>query len=433
MNQDAALEYCKIEIESVLNWGPSAQWENQEFEELSHAIFKKTGVNLSHTTLKRVWGKVKYDNRPSISTLDALVNFLDYSSWSAFKRAKENVKSATSKSIISSDMVRSRRFALSLVLVILVSFGSWYIITSNITTSPQLGENLKFEAKYSSFGLPNTVIFSFDASGLSAEECVIQQSWDRTKRIPVTTDQKKATSVYYYPGYFRSKFVADEIVLKEADVYIETQGWQATINTEPLPVYLSDKDLIKTNHLRLSENGLKHLGRHYKPVSFHYYKREENILGSDFEFETAIRYAMANRVSACKYAKVVLHFSEGVFLIPLVIPGCVGEANLIVMDNFISGKSNDLSAFGVSLQDWQKINVSATDNRLSIDLAGQPIYTASFKMDPGHLVGISYQFDGAGEIDYLRLSNGNTTWEFDESYYEVEESATTGSLSSQSK
>ncbi|MEP1780754.1 hypothetical protein [Reichenbachiella sp.] len=414
MNQDSALDYCKTKIEGILNWGSSIQWENQEFEELSQIIFNKTGVNLSHTTLKRVWGKVKYDNRPSISTLDALAKFLDYPSWSALKRAREiNKKGEPTRPSL---VIRSKKFALIMVLVIMASFSSWYIITSNVAKNPKLAENLKFEAKYSSFGLPNTVIFSFDATKLSAKEFVIQQSWDKSKRINVTNDQTKATCVYYYPGYFRSKFVADEVVLKETDVYIETEGWQSTINTNPLPVYLSDKDLIKTGALRLSENGLKHLGRHYEPVSFHYYKREKNISGDHFNFETSIRYDMANKVSACKYAKVVLHFSEGVFLIPFVIPGCVGEANLLVMDNFISGQKNDLSAFGISLDDWQKIAISSLNKHLSIYINDQEIYSAKYQMEPGHLVGISYQFDGAGEVDYLTLSNDDNSWEFDQQF-----------------
>lgn len=414
MNQESEIGCCKAQIEQLLNWGSPEQWENQEFEELSQLIFDKTGVNLSHTTLKRVWGKVKYDNRPSISTLDALAKFLDYSSWSAFKRAQGSTNDR--RPLMTTQWLRTKRFAFTLVFVVLASFGSWYIITSKISKTPQVVKDLMFEAKYASLGLPNTVIFSFDASELNAEEFVIQQSWDRTKRIAVTKDQTQATSVYYYPGYFRSKFVADEVVLNETDIYIETEGWLSTINTEPLPVYLTDKDLIKDGQLKLSKNGQGHLAKHSKPVSFHYYKREENISGDDFVFETAIRYDMANKESACKYAKIVLHFSEGVFLIPFVIPGCVGEASLLIMDNFISGQKNDLSVFGISLDDWQKISVSSLNKHLSIYLADQEIYSARYDMNPGHLVGISYQFDGAGEIDYLTLSNGQHHWSFDRKF-----------------
>ncbi|WPQ63248.1 hypothetical protein SIO70_00025 [Chitinophaga sancti] len=47
-------------IETRLNWGKSSEWTNYDFEKLSVAIQDKTGVTLSVTTLKRLWGKLKY-------------------------------------------------------------------------------------------------------------------------------------------------------------------------------------------------------------------------------------------------------------------------------------------------------------------------------------------------------------------------------------
>ena len=40
---------------------------------------------LSHVTLKRVWGKVKYESLPSTHTLDTLVQYLGYESWRDFR------------------------------------------------------------------------------------------------------------------------------------------------------------------------------------------------------------------------------------------------------------------------------------------------------------------------------------------------------------
>ncbi|SMD32661.1 hypothetical protein SAMN04488029_1011 [Reichenbachiella faecimaris] len=413
MNLQSILNNCKTEIEQKLQWGAAEQWQNQEFEELSQIIFNKTGVNLSHTTLKRVWGKVKYTNQPSISTLDALAKFLDCPNWSAYKRSQE-ASPPTKKRKFS--MPGSKQSVLLVALIILLSFSSWLFITSNLSHPEALAKQLLFEANYTAMGLPNTVIFSFDASNIEADQLVIQQSWDRRKRIEVNEDQTKATSVYYYPGYFRSKFVADEVVLKEADVYIETDGWLGTINVEPVPIYLTENDLIKSELLALSPSGIEKLAANNKPVSYHYYTAEKSISGDDFKFETSMRYAQSNQTSACKYAKVVLHFSEGAFLIPFVISGCVGEINVLAMDNFISGKQNDLSTLGISLEDWQQIGISSQNKKLMVSIGNKEVLTANYKMDPGYLVGVSYQFDGMGEVDYLKLSNGKSTWQFNEKF-----------------
>jgi hypothetical protein len=71
--------------ESNTGWGDSDEWTNQDFVILSEKIQERTGVALSYVTLKRVWGKVKYDSLPNTHTLDTLVQFLGYENWRGFK------------------------------------------------------------------------------------------------------------------------------------------------------------------------------------------------------------------------------------------------------------------------------------------------------------------------------------------------------------
>src|SRR5580693_4657623 len=80
--------------ESNNGWGDSDEWTNQDFVILSEKILERTGVALSHVTLKRVWGKVKYDSLPNTHTLDTLVQFLGYENWRDFKSQNGNGKAA---------------------------------------------------------------------------------------------------------------------------------------------------------------------------------------------------------------------------------------------------------------------------------------------------------------------------------------------------
>ena len=59
---------CCKQVEQMLNWGDSEAWTNEDFEQLSEKIFEKTRVQLSISTLKRIWGKVRYDNFPATAT-----------------------------------------------------------------------------------------------------------------------------------------------------------------------------------------------------------------------------------------------------------------------------------------------------------------------------------------------------------------------------
>ena len=96
-------EDCKRLIEEKLGWGHSTDWTNRDFDQLSEKIFEATGVNLSQTTLKRIWGKVKYDSAPTVTTLNTLAQFLGFEQWRDFRQKQsqlqenKNEKEETSK------------------------------------------------------------------------------------------------------------------------------------------------------------------------------------------------------------------------------------------------------------------------------------------------------------------------------------------------
>src|SRR5476651_2204064 len=91
MSTDEFLIEKTIELyESQTGWGDSTDWTNQDFVILSEKIQERTGVALSHVTLKRVWGKVKYDSLPNTHTLDTLVKFSGYENWRDFKSQNGN-------------------------------------------------------------------------------------------------------------------------------------------------------------------------------------------------------------------------------------------------------------------------------------------------------------------------------------------------------
>src|SRR5687767_7943516 len=86
MIEESHIKKCLQLIEERLNWGPSQNWANYDFEKLGSAIEDKTDVVLSITTLKRIWGKVKYDHSPTLTTLNTLARFLDYDDWRSFTK-----------------------------------------------------------------------------------------------------------------------------------------------------------------------------------------------------------------------------------------------------------------------------------------------------------------------------------------------------------
>ena len=84
--EDHLLQGCKDQIEKKIGWENSESWTNHDFQTLSDRIQEETGVNLSVATLKRIWGKVKYDSKPTITTLNTLAKFLGHESWREFRQ-----------------------------------------------------------------------------------------------------------------------------------------------------------------------------------------------------------------------------------------------------------------------------------------------------------------------------------------------------------
>src|ERR1700761_1912749 len=73
-------------IERQLDWGAADAWQSRDFDKLNQLILEKTGVSLSASTLKRVWGRVQYGHAPSAVTLDALARFAGFADFRAFSR-----------------------------------------------------------------------------------------------------------------------------------------------------------------------------------------------------------------------------------------------------------------------------------------------------------------------------------------------------------
>ena len=89
-NDEFLIEKAIALFESKTGWGDSDEWTNRDFVILSEKIQERTRVALSHVTLKRIWGKVKYDSLPNTHTLDTLVQFLGYENWRDFKSQNGN-------------------------------------------------------------------------------------------------------------------------------------------------------------------------------------------------------------------------------------------------------------------------------------------------------------------------------------------------------
>ena len=181
-------------IEVRMGWGKGEGWTTQDFEVLGEQIGAKTGVHLSTITLKRLWGRVKYSSAPSLTTLDALAQFIDHESWRDFKTKQAGETEAQKKAsplfqpetvlptIKLQNLNRKNylAFGLSIIIIGVFIYASYSLLNkaAEIITKDYRFSSKKVVAE----GVPNSVIFDLDARQSPFDSVTIQQTWDKRRR-----------------------------------------------------------------------------------------------------------------------------------------------------------------------------------------------------------------------------------------------------------
>jgi hypothetical protein len=432
-SDEILLQKCKHLIEEKLGWENGDSWTNHDFQALSIKIQDATGVNLSVATLKRIWGKVRYDSKPTITTLNTLAQFTGYENWRAFKQGnakrESSVKLNGTAHDISPEVVtvadpvaspkrklwRSGLIGTALcggVLILLM-----YGVRHN--SAPATPASYSFSSKkIVSEGVPNSVVFDYDASAAGTDTVYIQQSWDERLRKRVDKNEHQHTSIYYTPGFFQAKLVVGNKIVKEHKLLITSNGWLALVKQDPVPIYFSDADFRKPGMLSLPLDKLKENNIALQPetpwASYYNVKDFGDITTDNFTFETEVRSEYRDGSGICQGVQILLLTEGNVIIVPLSIKGCISNLNLFFGD-YVEGEKKDLSAFGVDLSQWVKVGIEVKDRKSRVRVNGQIAYEGNFTSRE-RIVGMIFRFQGTGSVNEVKLASGNGSSVFEDTF-----------------
>lgn len=411
-NDRLYLSKCRHLIDKKLGWGDSRDWQTQDFVNLSDRIFEETTVLLSTTTLKRIWGKVRYESVPNLSTLNALAQFAGFLGWREFIASQQAApekapgpEAAPALPVKKNFRKRNLLIGVSLLITIFICFSLLTIPARRLN-----GQGVTFSSKPVTQGVPNTVIFKYDASRSNADSVFIQQSWDLKKRFKVDPQLHEYTSTYYLPGYYRAKLILNDSIIREHDVKIETAGWMGMLENGEVPIYLPPKQFQHEGAMGFDENDLRQLSVNTDkevPV-FTLTKVDSSFDSPGQHFSLLVRLQNTYRKSngICQHTFVTLFGTEGVINIPLTRIGCVGEIGLIIGMHYISGKTNDLSAFGVDFSKEVELRIESKNEMLNIFVNEKLAYSTPFKKNIGRTVGAKITFMGTGKVGCFEFKKG---------------------------
>ncbi|PIB31437.1 hypothetical protein [Maribacter sp. 4G9] len=399
--------HCFELIERKLDRGLLKSWNTDDFRILSEAIQQSTGTLLSVSTLKRLSGKVYYDSKPNSTTLNALAKYVGFKDWRTFLNSNNSVKP---QEVVKTNKGNLIKYG-SPILLLVIGLAILLIIRQKEKAYDP--DDFVFESRSVSIGIPNSVVFDYDARAAGENSKIeIQQYWDETKRITINKDDSVATSIYYHPGFFKSKLVIDDSIVKENDVFIPTDGWLGMIEQETRPIYLNKSDILKENTIAIHPETVwsHNLDPRTAQVVVGLYQVKDfgELYTDNFEMITSIKNDFKEGLSgACQRAVVYILYDGGAIGIPLSKKGCISELTLMTFEEFLDGKKNDLSGFGVDFTEYVELQCISRNQQLEMLINGNSVYQVMVPQPALKIKGITIQFEGAGSVKNLVFKKGN--------------------------
>ena len=235
----------------------------------------------------------------------------------------------------------------------------------------------------------------------------IQQFWDPTKTITLKKGQQKATGIYYFPGYFRSKLIVDNEIIREHDLFIKSVGWSGTVDYKPIPKYFLEEDILKQGTLSFPNAVQKEMVDSETPLvsTFHLVEEFQNTSGDDIELHARVKNTYNEKWAVCETLRIVILGKEGALIVPFSQLGCVSNLGLMLNNSYLSGKEHDLSVFGVGLSDYRDVSIQILNKQVVISVDSEKIYTGEYEDSIGEFVGLRFRFLGLGEVTQLSVQD----------------------------
>jgi hypothetical protein len=412
-NRSRILKELLEEIEGIFDQGRGSEWSNNDFERLSERILEKTGKRLSITTLKRVWGRTAPTSAPSLTTLNILSEYAGYGDWRKFCKSDPTETAPLEALNHRSNRVLINGASLIVVVLIITAF----LIFNFTENDPiQHSENqsynsldsIEFSFSKVTAGYPNTVIFKYDIGNLQYDSLAIQQSWDESKRISLSGPGGLVTGTYYSPGYFLTKLMVNDRIVREMDLYIPTEGWQGILFSGTDFTYLDPAEEIETEEvLRWHPETLEELNSNSNSYLYLANLSPNPALeSSNFRLETEFRVIQPTKRSICQFVRMTITGTREVLSFQFGIPGCVGDLMFFLNKKMVSGRENDLSGFGLVPGRWASCNIVCKDNHLTLYVNGKKAFETQLASDIGKIGGVQWTFEGTAEIRDLNLTDG---------------------------
>jgi hypothetical protein len=239
---------------------------------------------------------------------------------------------------------------------------------------------------------------------VNADSFFIQQSWDWRRKVKINKNTYTLTDIYYEPGYHTAKLIANDKIIQTLDVSIPTDRWFFYAKERvplSIPKYILSKSGIQNGYLVLNENEIlasqvdTRKDNEYYQV---YFPSDIKYSSDNFRLTCRVRVNQMNNIS-CPFLMCEVFCQKHFMFFETRPKGCASEMRANYGENFIDGKTNDLSAMGVDLKDWQNVELTVRNKNVTIRINDKKVFTCSYQDHAGLITGLGFISNGLCEVD----------------------------------
>lgn len=412
-------KHCIKLIEEKLNWGPSKDWKQRQFNTLSDKINQSSGILISPHTLKRFFGKLSTpdDYLPQENTLNAFANYLGYKNWNIFteyidkiednKIIDNNNKPHTKDKIEKEAKIPLKNIKKITVIVLII--GGLFFIT-NWAISLLFPPKGKLEIRLQEKEAPQTVIFKYSHKNIRNPKSFYIDLDNDAKGINLKQLDKNnntITTYYPYPGLFNIKLIYNDKILDSKEILLETKNWGISVYPGPTKNRYIIFDNNSRGVLTLNNNELyqrEHDTSRFYQTEFYIY-RDFKVSADSLYLETSLKnFRVTSDKAYCNYVRIIIN-DRNKFHLNITDEKCFNNAFLKTSDYIYEGTSMDLSSLGIDMDTWTDISISISNFKINIYSADKKLLTVPYNEPIGKLRGIKFLFNTMGAVDYMRLYN----------------------------
>lgn len=398
-------------------------WTNGDYVKLGYILFKKTTVQISPNTLKRIFGKIKTDHRyyPQRATRDALARYAGFADWEAFALADAKAQIADPKMVIAvphepetpaihrppTTVKRpwQRRAVAGLLALFAISFVAYRLLQRSSNDFPKVtlrcnnpvGEN-PHSAAFVVSGLP----------GQFSNRYTID--FGDSKKIAVSPGDSLYSHYYEVPWRYQAILKRDGMPIDTAVVFLKTNAWTATAQmmydtTRVYPIEVSD--LFTNSRKQISIQEVSRAGIDTNRTFFVKFINTQptDLDGDNFDLDVKLKTSHTRPGVRCSQVRVTVFGEKSNHFVDVMKPGCEHWTDLQFSEVAKPGELNQLDFLGVDMVNGGTIGLHVADKRAQVLINDKQVYQTDYKKPLAKIYGLSITFSGIGSVESVQLKD----------------------------